>query len=187
MSAIWLSGERFHAWPSGDPGSAQRVDLDGSRRSRASSSTGCTTSQRVPCRGRRAGHRRRPGAQTAARPIPAGYDIVDDDPDPTEVVNAVDDGDGHVDRAYGRGTFVAGVIYQLAANAMMRPMGVLDDEGVAAWRGGGRHRVRRGVRRRCDQPASRYCRQGELPVRQGRAPPRLGRWCRGGRRRRQPR
>ena len=60
----------------------------------------------------------------------AGYDLVDDDADPRDVLNGVDDdGDGLVDEAYGHGTFVAGIVAQIAPDADILPVRVLDAEG----------------------------------------------------------
>lgn len=62
----------------------------------------------------------------------AGYDLVDDDADPTDEVNgADDDGDGHYDEAYGHGTFIAGIVAQVAPDALVQPIRVLDADGRA--------------------------------------------------------
>lgn len=61
-----------------------------------------------------------------------GYDLVDDDPDPTDQGDGVDnDGDGLVDEAYGHGTFVAGVVLEIAPGATILPIRVLDADGRA--------------------------------------------------------
>ena len=62
-----------------------------------------------------------------------GVDLIGDDLDPTDERNGVDDdGDGLVDEAYGHGTFVAGVIAQVAPDAMILPIRVLDADGRAS-------------------------------------------------------
>jgi subtilisin family serine protease len=59
-----------------------------------------------------------------------GVDLVDDDNDPSEVADGIDqDGDGQADEAHGHGTFVAGVVLQIAPNARILPVRVLDAEG----------------------------------------------------------
>lgn len=65
----------------------------------------------------------------AGRVVP-GYDMVDDDADPSEEANGLDDdADGQVDEAHGHGTFVAGVVAQVAPDAMIMPIRVLDADG----------------------------------------------------------
>lgn len=62
----------------------------------------------------------------------AGYDLVDDDGDPTDQGDGVDnDGDGLADEAYGHGTFVAGVVLEIAPDATILPIRVLDADGRA--------------------------------------------------------
>lgn len=59
-----------------------------------------------------------------------GWDLVDDDRDPDEVADGVDgDGDGRVDEAHGHGTFVSGVVAQVAPGAEILPIRVLDADG----------------------------------------------------------
>lgn len=59
-----------------------------------------------------------------------GWDLVDDDRDASEVTDGVDgDGDGLVDEAHGHGTFVAGVVAQVAPQARILPVRVLDADG----------------------------------------------------------
>ena len=60
-----------------------------------------------------------------------GYDMVDDDADPSDETDGIDDdGDGAIDEAYGHGTFVAGVVAQIAPDAQIIPVRVLNADGV---------------------------------------------------------
>ena len=62
-----------------------------------------------------------------------GLDLIDFDMDPSEETNGVDDdGDGYIDEAWGHGTFVAGVVSQLAPDAEILPIRVLDADGRAS-------------------------------------------------------
>lgn len=62
--------------------------------------------------------------------ILAGYDMVDDDDNPDELADGIDqDGDGTADDAHGHGTFVAGIVLQIAPDATILPVRVLDAEG----------------------------------------------------------
>ncbi|MEZ4664729.1 MAG: S8 family serine peptidase [Caldilineaceae bacterium] len=61
----------------------------------------------------------------------AGYDFIDDDAIPEEEKNNIDDdGDGHIDEAYGHGTHVAGIIHMVAPQAQIMPLRVLDADGA---------------------------------------------------------
>jgi subtilisin family serine protease len=63
----------------------------------------------------------------------AGWDFVDDDSDPTDIENGVDDdGDGHVDEAFGHGTHLGGLLALLAPDAEIVPYRVLDADGVGS-------------------------------------------------------
>lgn len=58
------------------------------------------------------------------------YDFVDNDPFPWDDPNGKDDdGDGLVDEAVGHGTHVAGVIHQIAPDALLMPLRVLNSDG----------------------------------------------------------
>jgi thermitase len=58
-----------------------------------------------------------------------GYDFVDNDSDPSEV------GVAGVDRAYGHGTFVSGLVALAAPDARIMPVRVLDPNGMGdVWR-----------------------------------------------------
>ena len=60
-----------------------------------------------------------------------GYDLLDDDADPTDVRNgADDDGDGRVDEAWGHGNFVASLILAVAPDVRLVPFRVLDADGI---------------------------------------------------------
>lgn len=62
--------------------------------------------------------------------IVGGWDFVDNDPDPTDQADGIDnDGDGHVDEAYGHGTHVAGIVNLTAPDAVLLVARVLDSEG----------------------------------------------------------
>jgi subtilisin family serine protease len=130
-SEVEVADERFHAWPAGDPEAAQRADLadqpawvsQGLAQAHAFA-TGKGVVVAVLDTGVDPTHELLQG-----RLLP-GYDMVGDDADPDDVANGIDDDhDGHVDRAYGHGTFVAGLIRQIAPAAMILPVRVLDDEG----------------------------------------------------------
>jgi len=59
-----------------------------------------------------------------------GYDFVDGDPDPREVMTGLDqDGDGLTDEGFGHGTMVAGIVSLVAPDATVVPVRVLDAEG----------------------------------------------------------
>ena len=128
-----LSDGRFHAWPDGDPDDAGTVSAtwteqvavtqlklsDAHRISRGSGAvvavldTGAATTHPA----------------LAGRLLP-GYDYVDDDSSPEEIINSVDDdGDGAVDESYGHGTFVSGTVALVAPDAKIIPMRVLDSDG----------------------------------------------------------
>src|SRR5205085_9351300 len=58
-----------------------------------------------------------------------GYDLVDDDNDPSEV------GEYGVNHSYGHGTHVAGLVALAAPDAQIMPLRVLDADGVGdVWR-----------------------------------------------------
>lgn len=58
-----------------------------------------------------------------------GWDYVDDDSDPSEEAPGIPDETGHVDTAYGHGTFVGGVTAMVAPDAEIMPARVLDSNG----------------------------------------------------------
>jgi subtilisin family serine protease len=61
-----------------------------------------------------------------------GYDLIDDDADPADQANGLDDdGDGLADEAYGHGTFIAGIVAQVAPDALVQPIRVLNADGEA--------------------------------------------------------
>ena len=63
--------------------------------------------------------------------LTAGYDFIDDDAVPEDTQNGVDDdGDGHIDEAYGHGTHVAGIVHLVAPDAQIMPLRVLDADGT---------------------------------------------------------
>lgn len=58
-------------------------------------------------------------------------DLLDGDTHPSDLLDGVDDdGDGWVDEAHGHGTFVAGIIAQLAPDAEIVPIRVLEADGT---------------------------------------------------------
>lgn len=63
--------------------------------------------------------------------VVSGFDYVDGDVSPVEETNGIDDdGDGRIDEAHGHGTHVAGVVLEIAPDARIMPMRVLDADGV---------------------------------------------------------
>lgn len=65
-------------------------------------------------------------------PTATHWDFIDNDRSVGSVPNRIDDdGDGQIDEAFGHGTFVAGVVRQVAPNAKIMPLRVLDDDGQA--------------------------------------------------------
>lgn len=65
------------------------------------------------------------------RQLLPGLDLIDGDTDVSDQLNGHDDdGDGQVDEAYGHGTFVAGIVAQIAPDASILPLRVLDADGV---------------------------------------------------------
>lgn len=60
-----------------------------------------------------------------------GLDLVDDDLDVADVLDGVDnDGNGQIDEGYGHGTFVAGIVLEIAPQAQILPIRVLDSDGA---------------------------------------------------------
>ena len=72
----------------------------------------------------------------ASRWTSTRYDFVDSDAVPEEVQNGNDDdGDTQVDEAFGHGTHVAGIVNQVAPQASLMPIRVLDSDGRSnLWR-----------------------------------------------------
>ncbi len=65
------------------------------------------------------------GSWTAER-----YDFIDDDTDPTDAADGQDnDGDGHIDEAFGHGTHVSGIVHLTAPDAAIMPLRVLEADG----------------------------------------------------------
>lgn len=122
---------RFHAWPNGDADAATELDnsdvfasLD--LESVHATTTGAGAVVAVLDTGVDAAH---PFLEGRVAP---GYDLIDDDPDASDAADGVDDdGDGRIDEAFGHGTFVAGVILQVAPEATVLPIRVLDADGQA--------------------------------------------------------
>lgn len=67
----------------------------------------------------------------AGRVADGGYDYVDNDDDPSDTGNGTDDdGDGGVDELVGHGTFIAGLVALMSAEAEVLPLRVLNGDGV---------------------------------------------------------
>lgn len=65
------------------------------------------------------------GSWTEAR-----YDFVDDDAVPNDVADGQDnDGDGHIDEAFGHGTHISGILHLTAPDARIMPLRVLEADG----------------------------------------------------------
>jgi subtilisin family serine protease len=126
-----LEDTRFHAWPDGDHDGAAPADLADQAfyeylalEQAHQDSTGTGVVVAVLDTGLDASH------PFLAGRVAAGYDLLDDDTDPTDEGNGVDDdGDGLIDEAFGHGTFVAGLVLQVAPDATILPIRVLDADG----------------------------------------------------------
>jgi subtilisin family serine protease len=128
-----FSDERFHAWPFAEPSTSnnalaanaevfERLHLPEAQRI----ATGRGALIAVLDTGVAAKHPMFGGV------VIPGYDFVSDDAAPSEQANKIDDdGDGVTDRAFGHGTFVAGLVHQVAPSAKILSVRVLDDEGRA--------------------------------------------------------
>jgi len=131
---VWVENAedtRFHAWPDGDPDEVGELDNDEVFADLAleeahQTATGSGAVVAILDTGIDFAH-----PFFSGRLLP-GYDLVDDDADASDAGNGVDDdADGAVDEAYGHGTFVAGVVLQVAPDATILPIRVLDADGRA--------------------------------------------------------
>lgn len=126
-----VSDSRFHAWPTGMPNLAARSELQGQAALadfRLDDIHGVVTGRDAVVAVLDTGVD--PKHELLRDHIIAGYDMIEDDGDPSDSRNDLDDDlDGVTDRAYGHGTFVAGLIHQMAPDAQIVPIRVLDDEG----------------------------------------------------------
>ncbi|MDQ3695931.1 MAG: S8 family serine peptidase [Chloroflexota bacterium] len=69
--------------------------------------------------------------ELAGRIAAAGWNVLANSPDTSDVSNGIDDdGDGLIDEMTGHGTHVAGIIAQVAPDAGLLPIKVLDSDGV---------------------------------------------------------
>ncbi len=67
----------------------------------------------------------------ADKVLPNGIDTLENTTDVRDIGNGIDDdGDGTVDEMVGHGTNVAGIVTQVAPNAQILPVKVLDSDGV---------------------------------------------------------
>lgn len=71
----------------------------------------------------------------AGHDVSGGFDVIDGDAVPDDLPNGLDDnGDGAVDEAHGHGTYVAGLVAQVASDVRVMPVRVLDSDGTGtAW------------------------------------------------------
>lgn len=132
-SAVALSDHRYHSWPKGKPRDLGRQrsrfrqqplvsKLRLARVRRVSQGAGVVVAVLDTGVARR--HR-----ELRSR-LWSGYDYVADDGDPSEVRSGLDtNANGHVDEAYGHGTFVSGIVALIAPRARILPMRVLDSDG----------------------------------------------------------
>lgn len=87
--------------------------------------------------------------QLADNIVAGGWNTLDDTDDIQDVGNGIDDdGDGQIDELVGHGTHVAGSIVQIAPEAQILPIKVLDSDGV-----GTTFSVTAGIYRSVDQGA----------------------------------
>jgi subtilisin family serine protease len=134
--------DRFYAWPHDDPSVAAALDLENQAAAAElelsavhAIATGAGMTVAVLDTGVDPDHPFYAGL------LVDGWDMIDDDGDPWEQTDgADDDGDGLVDEAFGHGTFVAGVVAQVAPGAQIMPVRVLDADGR-----GELHRVIEGI------------------------------------------
>ena len=128
-----VDDDRFHAWPESSPAAAEETDMAGQPAfddlalqeahalSRGLGSVIAVLDTGVD-----------PTHPLLASRLLDGYDLVDDDWAPVDEGDGLDgDGDGLIDEAYGHGTFIAGIVAQLAPEAAIVPIRVLDADGRA--------------------------------------------------------
>jgi subtilisin family serine protease len=124
-SSLFSLGGRMYFWSAGAPLPAESqyataaVSLAGAQ----AISTGAGVVVAVLDNGAQLDHTQLAGS------IVSGVDFVDGGT-PAETANgADDDGDGLIDEGVGHGTFVAGIVHQVAPLAKIMPVRVLDDDG----------------------------------------------------------
>lgn len=133
-SPALFADSHYHSWPDGQPVDAgtdptqwQTQPVTGYLNLAAAHqiSTGAGSVVAVLDTGADATH------PALAGHLMAGYDYIDDDPDPADDAQNLDSNqNGIPDEAHGHGTFVAGTVALVAPGARILPMRVLDSDGA---------------------------------------------------------
>ncbi len=125
-----VEGERFYAWPSGRP-HQRGAALDLSTFMDLATSHELATGEGVRIAVLDTGFDE---DHPLLEPVlDSGVDVVDGHSNVGDWRNRIDDdGDGLIDEAHGHGTYVAGVIAQIAPGATIIPIRVLEADGVGS-------------------------------------------------------